>query len=904
MAAISTFTVNFGNRVFRVGMGASGAATAAALRAEAAAVDAQNIADAMDAQLSSIVGTGQIGLSTAPVTGTNVSAGAVLMLENPLGSYARSVTSIKAYCKAVCTITVARYLKSGTTVTLVSSVSFSSGAIGAKTWTSADFGALTVSPGEFLTISPSVAGGITFNSGTVAGGGYYTITGTTASSLVTANHLEVQVNYATQQVVGSDIVTLRTRQAAHAAAGAILPVYSTTGRVGIAADPVDGTAFLSSTFLLETPVAASGYLASLKLFAKTTGTITLGRYTKSGSNVTLVQSYSIPVSQVGLVTLTPDDFGTSIPLTLGEYLGITANGIATYNTGVVSGGGYYTVSGSTVGGLTTATHLEVQANTVSASVSTTDVPALKTLTNALAPARGLIGTGRVGIAADPVTGTGMTSGTIFISENPVGANALYLTSIKVFALTAGSFTLYRYKIGGGSAASSIASYTINVAAGLNSLTRSDFGDIPVNAGEWLAIDGQGRITFNSGTVSGGGYRQVSGGGAVVNALTTTHHLELRIDYATSAAAAPAPRNSPASSPAPLCTDGRTLIAWHAKLAKYKRTGAGKLRIALLGDSWHEQTTIPQQLANLLYADTAKAGEGWISVNATSGLLVPLNASTFTKSGWTPYDANSGAAPPAGGCGPDGQSMYTTGTGATATVVATCTEFRIYYAKTAAAGVFRYRVDGGAWTAVSGDGSNGLGVVTISGLSAGSHTLDIDTTGNAGTAQIHGFLATNTAGTGIEVLKMGNFGATSLNYAAFAANYIAPVLADLQVDVVDYLLGTNDSRVQGVTPDTMATTASTVLAAVRSANANCGFVTTIPARNGGTILYPVSDFRDVMWRWATDNDCEFYNGHDAFGTYAVENAAGMWLDTLHLNDDGGYRLAKGKFHRLYASERIA
>lgn len=368
--------------------------------------------------------------------------------------------------------------------------------------------------------------------------------------------------------------------------------------------------------------------------------------------------------------------------------------------------------------------------------------------------------------------------------------------------------------------------------------------------------------------------------------------------ATKATLRYAPLANPLASARPTTTDGRSLVRARSKLAKLKRSANGRVRALMPGDSWCDLPTIPQALANLLYGEYGKSGEGWISVGGNGGIY-PLNGVTLTRSGWTLYDVSETTAAPAYGTGIDGDSLSATGTAAVLAIGnLTATEITIYYGQQT--GTFRWRVDGGAWTSVTGDGSGGLGKALITGLADAVHTLSIDLTGNAGTAVLHGFYAGRSAVAGIELSKCGNGNIDSSQIPKFMTQ-ITPIATDLAPDVVIIFLGTNCYR-RGVSPVSVyIATLTAMVAAYRAAVPGVGFIFVAPADSNGVAVVPLASYRDALYEFCIQGGHEFYNLNEEFGSFATMNALGMWVpDGLHLTDDGGYFAAsrlESKFFSL-------
>lgn len=483
-----------------------------------------------------------------------------------------------------------------------------------------------------------------------------------------------------------------------------------------------------------------------------------------------------------------------------------------------------------------------------------------------------------------------------------------LSSVRVYDKAAGTMDVAHYRLQGGFR-TLVAQTTVTLTGAAVEADYALAAPLTLKAGDLLAVRCQttGMLGCTLSGIDGNGVFAGTTGAfenvAVPGTATANFKPHLRFNL-TYAQLQPPQRRSPTVAPvsakAPVRTDGRSLTAWRAKAARKLSGTSTLLNVLMTGDSWAEYPAIPEQFAALLHATYGKAGDGFISVNnaSTTNALTSHHSRTVTvtKANWTTYDASGGVAPGAFGCALDGQAISTTGTTATLTIAGwTATDFKLFYAK--GTGSFRYRLDGGAWTTITGDGSNTLGVVTLSGLSATSHSIEIDTTVNGGgTVAILGGAAWNSAGTGVILSKAGNAGAVASNMSLFAASYITPIASELAPDLVYVIMGTNDCRTSGATPALMVTAYGQMVTAYRAANPNCGFVFVCPPRNGGTIITELSFYRDAVYDFCISNGHEFLNWYDQCGTYANESA--NWVDTLHRNAAGGYQHASD-MHRMQA-----
>lgn len=335
------------------------------------------------------------------------------------------------------------------------------------------------------------------------------------------------------------------------------------------------------------------------------------------------------------------------------------------------------------------------------------------------------------------------------------------------------------------------------------------------------------------------------------------------------------------------TDARTAWRWRTAKSKYKLSVTSKLKVGFTGDSWTEKKAIPQMMANILYSEYSKAGEGWINFASANGDT--LNGMSFNISGWTTYDASETAAEPTYGCALDGLCLYATGTAARITLNSvSATGLSIYYKDTL--GTFRYTIDGGTPVVVTGAGTGNVTKVDITGLSSsGTHQLVIDLTGNADTVVIYGVYATISSN-GVEIQKFGNANITADGYTK-VLSYIPYFAQQLNPDIIFMIIGTNDYRL-GRTLSNFYTALTSWVQTYKAALPDTCLVLIAPPQCNATGSYPLTSYRDIMRKVATENNCEFFSLYDDFPSpYATANSYGLWNDALHLNNNGADFLSR-------------
>ncbi|MFD3249475.1 SGNH/GDSL hydrolase family protein [Rahnella aquatilis] len=357
-----------------------------------------------------------------------------------------------------------------------------------------------------------------------------------------------------------------------------------------------------------------------------------------------------------------------------------------------------------------------------------------------------------------------------------------------------------------------------------------------------------------------------------------------------------PREAPLSSNLPVATDGRTLFRLKARLNSMLSTSTKNTKVMTIGDSWSEYVAIPKGLYSVLTTDYGAANSSYISVNGT----YLLNGVTFSKSGWALYDASVASLPPTAGrgCGIDGQSLSASGTAAVINIASQpCNRIVIFYQDLN--GSFNYSVDGGPETMVTGTNTSTMKSVSIL-LADGLHSLNINTAGNTGTVVIHGFYCPRDDVKGIEIQKCGNAGITGEGVSAYS-NFISQYVSTLSPDVVLVILGTNEI-LQQKTVESYTTGLTNLVSQLKAGNSDTGIIFISPARCYRTAAPdgPVdgTPYRNAMHKLAQNLGVEFYNFYDDWGSYDQMNTLGVWTDTAHLNDKGGYSLARTLNNRFF------
>lgn len=343
-----------------------------------------------------------------------------------------------------------------------------------------------------------------------------------------------------------------------------------------------------------------------------------------------------------------------------------------------------------------------------------------------------------------------------------------------------------------------------------------------------------------------------------------------------------PRLFGGSSPAPIATDGRSLFEFRRAVGRLKKAPSNvKLRIFCVGDSWSNFPTIPLALTELLTPNFAanQVQPVFIQANTAAAGLWP--GVGFTTSGsWTFDDASAGATFP-NGTGVDGHTLRTTADGASLNFTGINANIITFFMRANGA-TWRWRVDGGAWTNVTEGSGQGLNPVSTGGIGAGLHTVDIEKVGSTGTLAFVGMR--NSPISGVDVAKVGNGGLTGAQMATYQPQQ-ASMWSQLFPDLVICILGTNDYHNSGSNPEQYKNGLATLTTAIKSGNPKAGIIFVVPPNTQGTVVTPLSQYRDAAYAHAIETGCEFLNLTDSWGEW---NST-LFGDSVHVNDTGAYVL---------------
>ena len=236
---------------------------------------------------------------------------------------------------------------------------------------------------------------------------------------------------------------------------------------------------------------------------------------------------------------------------------------------------------------------------------------------------------------------------------------------------------------------------------------------------------------------------------------------------------------------------------------------------------------------------------------------------------------------------------------TATASGPCTEFRVFYGLRSGGGTFTWAVDGGSASSVNTDAvSDSGGVLSITGLTAGTHTLVLTVT-NAGTAGVIlcGVACINTAVAGVRLDKLGNSGAQASHFTGVPSPIWMQQLSGLAPDLTIIEFATNEMSAN-VTPAVYAANIQTIIERARGAAPDTCVLLVSPADNGLTgKAHTMAEYRDALRDLAVAQGCAWLDLYEIVGPYSAANARSLYGDTAHINAAGGQLLARELYERL-------
>ena len=349
-----------------------------------------------------------------------------------------------------------------------------------------------------------------------------------------------------------------------------------------------------------------------------------------------------------------------------------------------------------------------------------------------------------------------------------------------------------------------------------------------------------------------------------------------------------------------------LLSWRNKQARIALAESGKYaRILAIGDSitngnyrWLK-ATLERLQVDAGGLTTGSNGIGFLSTNSAhwtySGVGAMAKFTTISKTGsWTTHDDTTTPI----GIGPDLSDIQSGAAADVVSITAQFTDARILYAKQVGGGTFKYRIDGGAWSGnIDTNAASAFGVVTITGQSSASHTLEVYA--NGANVKLLGFEMYDTGIAGYTGQKCGYSGARVSYWTAVTSNQIwQDAIAGFDPDLVTIWLGTND-RNQSVTDTTFKANMLTLISNLRTALPNVSILLVAPYIDGLGFVnkQTFESYRDRLAEITNEvTSCAMLD-MGAYINYTLGNALTLFEDTTHINEYGGQIAGKAVYDLL-------
>ncbi len=341
--------------------------------------------------------------------------------------------------------------------------------------------------------------------------------------------------------------------------------------------------------------------------------------------------------------------------------------------------------------------------------------------------------------------------------------------------------------------------------------------------------------------------------------------------------------------------------------------AERLEVLVVGDSNTELGHITGELARHYEERYGYFGSGYHSLAASVGLgggYLP-HVSITNVGAWQTYLMVDGAHhETAPYLSPDGTAVISSSPGAYTEVGFTGTGIDVYWLASPGAGTFSLRIDGALrHTLATAAGSREVRRTRVEDLAAGGHTMQARV--ESGTVTLLGF-ASRTAPEGrastprAAVHKWGRSWSKTVDHANIDPAVHDTALRLLDPSVVVFLLGTNDHNLSPFTPpetyrDHLVDLAGRVRTALPEALVLVVSTHQIQefAGNNDRLRAYVAMLPDI----AAASGAAAWSLTGWFGPWANNSAAGLFLDNLHVNAEGGAAIAR-RLARVILEERDA
>lgn len=352
-----------------------------------------------------------------------------------------------------------------------------------------------------------------------------------------------------------------------------------------------------------------------------------------------------------------------------------------------------------------------------------------------------------------------------------------------------------------------------------------------------------------------------------------------------------------------------------KLGQLEAGVSAILNVGIFGDSWGTLTErFAKPLAKAIRAKYGSGpGVGWVSFGRHSTSASIINGNIFSVSSDLPTQftwtgswlfSYSGKKNPTNSS-PDtavvtsstpGDALKATVPGTSDGGWSTC---RLGFVGTSD-GVIRYNWDGGAWTMLNVQGS-GLLFVDINPPATVNASNVINVEVVSGTVSLCGIKPIGT-GSGVRVHKLGASGSSLASWLSMDATDFGKALAEMALDTVIILTGTNDQRITGGATAFEANLRA-FIARIRATLPGADILFVMPCENERTdnpvtMASMAARARTV----ASDLNCAFINLQYIFGENPADYAYGSihpWFasDGIHPAPKTGGYLIKDAIYRV-------
>lgn len=329
--------------------------------------------------------------------------------------------------------------------------------------------------------------------------------------------------------------------------------------------------------------------------------------------------------------------------------------------------------------------------------------------------------------------------------------------------------------------------------------------------------------------------------------------------------------------------------------RYKAAGlpGGLAVVGIQGDSWTDHVPgacfYARDLSRILRAKYGDGGGGWYDFANSQGMsssqrmasIDPDDASD-TRSGTITYRDNTNYD----SLGVNfAHALFASGATLTLNVLKPHDEFMISYYAGATYGVFRYRIDGGAWNTVDASTASGHQTI-IEATTDATHVLEFEVT--SGNVIIFGVDMRRPDG--IRVHKLGNRGLRAFDIPNFDAENWKSQLTALELDAITTILGTND-RTGDRLPSAFKADMAYFVDMCRDAIPYIDVCLISPSNNKRVEPYDMPEYAQELKAISVEKDLAFLNLIPLFGTREQLIAQNTFADDVHPTIQGGTMIAQ-------------